>query len=252
MYKIYDIDGSERNAITIDDIKFIEETDSIRRKIAILDEQIAQLRNAYYYLLPKTSLSFSLLEAKDVTGDFIERLKGKLPIGTTKESVTIETNGWIIYSNKYDKYSSNSSLSYNSIISGDVVYEQNLTQMISNTEGYTWTALMIKLNKDKTSLEIIPNDQGYQLVAFIELRDTKKVMRDSNDIESHENHIYAVYKVESDYKVQDARYTGKYRSLPREEQIRILLEGRVLYQPNLPDITEKLRKYGMKRKLKGK
>jgi hypothetical protein len=61
-----------------------------------------------------------------------------------------------------------------------------------------------------------------------------------------------VYKVESDYRVQRANYTGKYRSLPIEDQIRILLEGRVLYQPNLPDITEQLRKYGMKRKLKGK
>jgi hypothetical protein len=254
MYKIYDLDGSERNAITINDIQFTEETNRIRREINDLNKQIAQLNNAYYNLLPKTSLSFSLLEAKDVTGDFIERSirwrNGKLPVGTPEESITIKTNGWIIYSNRYNSYrTSNNIIPY---IEGEMIHEQDTTQMISNTEGYSWTALKIKLNEDKTSLEVVPNDQGYQLVAFMELRNTKKVMRDSNDIESHENHIYAVYKVESDYRVQDARYTGKYRSLPREEQIRILLEGRVLYQPNLPDITEQLRKYGMKRKLKGK
>jgi hypothetical protein len=124
--------------------------------------------------------------------------------------------------------------------------------MITDLQGAVWSALMVKPNEDKTSLEIIPNDKGYQLVAFMETRDTKKVMRDSKDIEEHETNIYAVYKVESDYRVQRADYTGRNRSLPREDQIRILLEGRVLHQPNLPDITEKLRKYGMKRKLKGK
>jgi hypothetical protein len=242
MYKIYNPDGSEIETDALDDISFREETDRLTRQMEDLNNQRLALRTLYGKLSTKTMLPFSLAETKDVTEAFVEKLKERFAGQTVVSVKTIKTNGWIIYSNRCDRWKD----AWNDF------NEIDLTQMVSNLQGAVWSALKIELSEDKTSVEIIPNDQGYQLVAFMELRDTKKVMRDSRDIQGHETNIYAVYKVESDYRVQRANYTGRNRSLPIEDQIRILLEGRVLYQPNLPDITEKLRKYGMKRKLKGK
>jgi len=242
MYKIYDLDGSERETDALYDIYFIEENDRLIRQMEDLNNQRVALRTVCNRLSTKTMLPFSLAETKNVTEAFVKKLKERFidpQVGTIK---TIKTNGWIVYSNRYNRWK-NAPNDFN---------EQYLAQMIKDFQDNTWTALKIELSEDKTCLEIVPNDNGYKLVAFMELRDTKKRMRDSYDIPKHAENIYVVYKVESDYRVQRANYTGRNRSLPIEDQIRMLIEGRVLYQPNLPDITEKLRKYGMKRKLKGK
>jgi hypothetical protein len=242
MYKIYDIDGSERETDDLYDISFIEEEGRLVRQMEDLNNQRIALRIVYNQLSAKTMLPFSLAETRDVTEVFVEKLKERFfdpTVGTIK---TIKTNGWIIYSSRYTRWRN----------APNDLNEQDLTQMIKDFQGEAWSALKIELSEDKTYVEIVPNHKEYQLVAFMETRDIKKIMRDSKDVKEHETNIYAVYKVKSDYKVQDARYTGKYRSLPIEDQIRVLLEGRILYQPNLPDITEQLRKYGMKRKLKGK